>query len=164
MLTQERLKELLDYEPETGNFFWRIRRGRGAPAGGIAGTPHKNGYTSIKIDGGGPYLAHRLAWLYVTGEWPDELDHINRNKKDNRFTNLRECTRQQNQANRDIQKNNKSGWKGVRKLKDNKWLARIQVGGKTVFIGHFKSASDASQAYADASRRLHGDFSTEANS
>jgi hypothetical protein len=100
-LTAERLRELLHYDPDTGDFTWRTARKR-IPAGAIAGTVER-GFRRITIGGGrhGPrYSAHRLAWLYMTGAWPNGyLDHINRDPDDNRFANLRLATNSQNQAN-----------------------------------------------------------------
>lgn len=99
ILTAERLRELLTYDPETGEFRWRYTRGCRA-RGQIAGTVTCLGYLTIAIDGR-KYKAHRLAWLHVHGEWPyPEIDHINRIKLDNRLVNLRRATRAENNANR----------------------------------------------------------------
>ena len=96
-LTAERLREALSYNPETGLFTRRIRCGRIAP-GEIAGTIALNGYITISLDGR-RYYAHRLAWLYVHGEWPQKLYHTNRDRADNRIANLRESTHAHNSAN-----------------------------------------------------------------
>jgi hypothetical protein len=94
-LTAERLREILGYDPETGLFTRLVRTGR-IRAGEVAGTAHSRGYRSIVIDGR-VYLSHRLAWLYVHGEWPPEqIDHINRNRADNRLVNLRAAKQSQN--------------------------------------------------------------------
>src|SRR4051812_10516942 len=111
MLTQERLKELLSYDPLTGVFLWLEDRG-GKRAGDVAGC-EKRVYTLISVDDQ-IYRAHHLAWLYMTGEWPDPfVDHRDLNKHNNIWTNLREATKSQNQANIGLIKSNKSGFKGV---------------------------------------------------
>lgn len=98
-LTAESLRELLHYDPQTGIFTWRVTRGN-LKACSRAGSMKEDGYIRVCI-GERRYHAHRLAWLYVTGDWPvEEIDHINRNKADNRFTNLRPATRSTNEQNR----------------------------------------------------------------
>ena len=97
-VSAERLRQLLDYAPETGRFYWRKQRGSAA-AGSEAGTWHSHGYRVINIDGVA-YYAHRLAWLYVHGEHPaGEIDHINAIPADDRIANLRQCSRSENARN-----------------------------------------------------------------
>lgn len=158
MLSNERLKELLDYDSNTGIFRWLAKRGR-ATSGSVAGSVMKNGYLRIRIDGD-MYLAHRLAWFYVYEKWPEgDIDHINCNKKDNRIFNLRTATRQQNMRNQNKKSSNTSGFKGVHFSKDkNKWCARIRIDNKRMFLGYFSSASDAHAAYASACKRHHLSF------
>lgn len=99
-LTQARLKEILHYDPDTGIFTRRLDRGPNAPKDSVAGTPDKNGYIVIKVDFT-QYKAHRLAWLYIYGVWPNnQIDHINHIVDDNRIVNLRDVTNSENQANR----------------------------------------------------------------
>lgn len=106
-VTRALLLELFDYDKETGFFIRKVNRQRGR-AGDIAGTL-KEGYIRIIINNE-RCLAHRLAWMYVYGEWPSgEIDHINRIRSDNRISNLRICTRQQNCNNTDLNSNNTSG-------------------------------------------------------
>ncbi|MCK9994454.1 MAG: hypothetical protein Dbin4_02974, partial [Alphaproteobacteria bacterium] len=98
-LTQSRLKELLHYDPDTGVFTRRVQTSSNARVGDVAGCLHPEGYRHIQIDGK-RYAAHRLAWLYMTGEWPtNQLDHLNGVRDDNRWGNLREATHGQNQQN-----------------------------------------------------------------
>lgn len=155
MLTQERLKELLDYDPDAGIFTRRIAM-NGHRAGETCGTVHFEGYIAIKVDGRS-YMAHRLAWLYVEGRWPRrEIDHVNRSRSDNRWCNLREATRGENQQNRSVRRDSKSGYPGVtwdRAAK--KWRARISRGGKQFFLGHFDDPLQAAGAYRDAKSALH---------
>ena len=155
-LTAERVRELLHYDPKTGEFTWRVSRGGGVKAGDIAGTINKTkGYRNIWI--GGNYKAHRLAWLYVHGTWPeDQIDHINHVKTDNRIANLRPATNGQNMQNRPHQRNSPSGFKGVLgRSKSGRLPAKIAANGKQIWLGHFDSPELAYAAYCAAAARLH---------
>lgn len=158
MLTQIRLKELMEYDPDTG-FFTRLRGRGGEAAGGRVGGPDKDGYWMIAIDGV-RYKAHRLAFLYMTGMFPNgDVDHINRVTGDNRWSNIREATRAQNMANIGTTKANKSGHRGVCWVEQKKrWKAQIRRNGKNHHIGYYKSAVDAANAYAVEAISVHGDF------
>lgn len=125
--------------------------------GSVAGSLQSLGYRQIMIDGQ-RLLSGRLAWLYVTGRWPDnEIDHVNGIRNDDRFCNLREATRSQNNQNRRCY--GKSGIKGACWIaKERKWRASIKVRGKTVQIGMFETAELAGDAYAQAAAELHGQF------
>jgi HNH endonuclease len=161
MLTQERLRELLAYDPETGLFTWRSRR-KGVQVGEIAGSVERNGYTGIKIDQK-HCLAHRLAWLYVYGGMPaGDIDHINRNRADNRIENLRAANRSQNCANARLWKNNTSGLRGVRKF-HKKWRATVGYGGRLYHLGTFATAEEASRAYCTVAKACWKDFYSESN-
>jgi len=155
VITQERLIELLRYNSCTGDFV-RIKQISNAhPCGGKVGS-YSEGYLRISIDGKS-YLAHRLAWLYMTGKWPEnEIDHININRRDNRWCNLRRATHGQNQQN---QKGwGASGIKGVHwRACDSKWCARIGTNGRK-FLGYFHTKEAAHAAYVEAAKRLHGEF------
>ena len=156
-LTQDRLKQVLDYSPETGLFCWRVNRSRLAKAGTVAGTPDKDGYVHICIDQK-LYKAHRLAWFYVHGEWPaDQIDHINLVKNDNRIANLRECDKSQNMAN--TKARGALGVKGVYFDKRRKnYCAQIIKDGAHKHLGSFNSIEQASAAYQVAAMRLHREF------
>lgn len=142
MLTQERLKNTLHYNPTSGQFT-RLNR-----VGNIAGTVGYQGYTAIHVNGR-IYQAHRLAWLYVYGRFPTaDLDHINDNKSDNRIENLRETTRSQNMLATPKPRNNTSGYKGVSFDKSrNKWEAYCTISRKRKHLGRFDTAEQAHQAY-----------------
>jgi hypothetical protein len=156
MLTQERLKELLDYDPETGVFTRKVRTTSKIHVGDAAGGLDSKGYLLIRVDGK-RYIAHRLAWLYIHGCWPDkDLDHINRIKTDNRIGNLREVTKAQNQWNTSSYKNNTSGYPGVSwHRKDKKWRARISIHGKYMFLGNYATPEAAYVAYMEAKEQIH---------
>jgi hypothetical protein len=111
-LTQESLKELLDYTPETGIFTWKIARCNAIKVGSRAGCLDTSGYRRLNLNGK-LWLEHQLVFLYMEGTIPKEIDHINNVKSDNRYTNLRQCNRAQNQHNKGKQKRNTSGVKGV---------------------------------------------------
>lgn len=150
LITQDRLKSLLTYDPDTGEFRWRTRRGGNAVSGSLAGARNTEGYVHIQIEGK-KYKAHRLAWLYVHGQHPDEIDHVNRIKDDNRIANLRSVTHAQNGQNQSKPKNNTSGHIGVDFHKrSNRWRARIKIGGKLRDIGYFDSKEAAAKARANA--------------
>ena len=147
MITQQYLKEILAYEPETGQFFWKIRKAYNMKAGQLAGALHKSGYIHISIDKK-CHKAHRLAWLYMTGKEPDEyVDHINRIASDNRFVNLRLATAKQNCENCTTYKSNVSGFRGVSFHKaTNKWRATLRHNKKHIHVGVFDTALEASFA------------------
>ena len=157
LLTQEYLKSILDYNPETGIFTWKIRPAYCINIGDIAGCLNKNdGYIRIQINNKS-YQAHRLVWLYMTGNCPIKtIDHINHIRTDNRIINLRDITQRENQYNRSENKNNSSGYKGVSwHKKANKWHARIRVNGKQIHLGYFTDKEEASQAYQEAKEKYH---------
>lgn len=151
-LSVMRLRELLCYDPETGIFIRRRGQGAGLPAHLRS---NRNGYGRISLDGH-EWLAHRLAWLYVHGAWPSsQLDHINRNKLDNRICNLRLATHDLNQQNHiRARRTNKIGLLGV-SLSQGKWRAQITVNRKKIFLGRFDDPEQAHSAYLDAKARLH---------
>jgi hypothetical protein len=153
-LTAARLRELMHYDPATGVFTSNTRRGiadKGSPIRGMI----SNGYSRIGI-AGIRYAAHRLAWLYVHGEWPkQDIDHINGDKLDNRISNLRDVSTRTNTENRrTAMSNNKSKLLGVRKM-GKKWAAHIGTNGRTRYLGSFLTPEEAHAAYLVAKRELH---------
>lgn len=147
MLTQEVLKELIYYNPDTGKFRWKVYRNYNAKKGQIAGY-QRNGYIIIGINGT-LYLAHRLAFLYMTGEWPnDQVDHINNKGIDNHWNNLRNATNRENSCNQTNPKsNNESGYLGVCFIKDGKRNKRWRAKFGNIFIGYYSTAKEAADAY-----------------
>lgn len=152
MLTQEELKEMLDYCPRTGMFTWNIRPANRMQVGDIAGGKCSFGHINIRVYGK-KEKAHRLAWLYVYGEWPPGyIDHINRIPWDNRIENLRVVTHTENMQNKSLYKNSNTGVPGVQ-FKNSKWVARIQVEGQRIALGTFPTIEEAIQARQDAERK-----------
>lgn len=151
ILTQKRVKELFDYNPDIGVLFRKVTASNNAKAGDEAGwsTSPRDGniYRAVSIDRK-TYYVHRVIWLYMTGEFPDcVIDHINGNGRDNRFKNLRSVTEVENMQNNRKRVDNKSGHTGVSWYKrDEKWEVRIKVGNKYKFIGRFKLKKDAIEA------------------
>lgn len=160
MLTQEFLKEHFHYDPESGLFtVIKLTNGnRRSKIGSVVGSNHNCGYVSIRINKK-LYLAHRLAWLYMYGCFPDkQLDHINGVRTDNRICNLRNADDSLNQQNRKkAQSNNKtSNLLGVNFEKHiNKFRARIQYNGKQKHLGIFDTKEEAHEAYLNAKREFH---------
>ena len=157
MLTQDKLKEISHYDPETGKFTWRVTMASKAIAGNTVGSKTLAGYLETQIFNK-RYLLHRLAWLYVHGEMPDEhIDHINGIKDDNRLCNLREVTRFTNMQNmREPTKRNKQGLLGVSYDKfRNKFKAQIRINEKNTYLGRFDTAELAHEAYLSAKRQHH---------
>lgn len=143
-VTQEKLKELFRYAPDTGVFTRLVSVASMARAGDIAGNTDGQGYLRIRVEGK-LYKAHRLAWLYTNGEFPqDQIDHINGVRDDNRIANLRAVNRTENMKNTKIRTDNTSGVLGVGWHKGtDKWLATINVKGVKKYLGYFTDIKDA---------------------
>jgi hypothetical protein len=156
-LTAAKLRELIDYDPNTGVFTWRVRAYRSKyKQGSPAGTKQSKGYLTIGVLGRS-YLAHRLAWLYVYGEWPTkQVDHINQDKLDNRIANLRQATNKENHQNEGLSSNNTSGYKGVGFFKrTRRWRAHITTDGVTRHLGFFSTIDGAIAARKNAEAQIH---------
>lgn len=136
MITQKELKSKLQYNPDTGVFTW-VKRNV------VAGSLNNTGYIHIKINQKA-YLAHRLAWLYIYGEWPNIIDHISGNKIDNKINNLRNVTHRQNLQNSNNHRNGKLV--GVKK-QNNKFQARITINKKQIYLGTYDTAPEAYEKY-----------------
>lgn len=155
-LTQAQVIDLLDYDPESGVFVWRVtRRGKALP-GAVAGVLRQDGYRCIQIFGR-QYFAHRLAWLYIHGVWPELVDHVNGAKDDNRISNLRNTNNSGNQQN--MRRNKQAGRSALLGVgwyaRDSKWWARIKINGKDKHIGYFDTEEDAHKAYMAAKHKHH---------
>lgn len=155
VLSQEKLKELLHYDPSTG-IFTRLKS-YGSYQNGLlrknrfdfTGCLNKAGHVVIRLLGY-KYFAHRLAWLYMTGAWPKEqIDHIDGKRDNNIFSNLREATRHQNQQNKPA--------RGATQDKYGKWSAQIGANGRHYHLGYFATESEAHAAYLEGCRKYHGE-------
>ena len=154
------VRELFAYDPETGLLRWRVNISK-HKAGAVAGTRSSRGYLSVRYKGR-HYLAHRLAFLWMEGRWPEpQIDHRNKNMADNRWGNLREATASQNAANKSMLPANKEGAKGVVKVTRfgvAKFEARIRVDGKQLHLGRFDTRQEAHAAYCNAAEKHFGVF------
>ena len=155
-LNSTRLKELLQYDPDTGIFRWINDMSRRVKANDKAGCLTTKGYVQIRIDKGS-YVAHRLVWLYMYGSFPDTgIDHIDGDRKNNARNNLRLANQSENCQN--LKKSRgRSGFLGVTKhsYRDNYWKASIKLKGKQTHLGYFKTPEEAHQAYITAKRSVH---------
>ena len=158
MLTLERLKKDLHYDPQTGVFTWLVHKGSRVP-GPIPRNPDKNGYLRVGVDGK-TYKQHRLAWYYMTSEWPPEqIDHIDTIVTNNRWANLRLATQTQNQCNRGARKKTVSGLKGVSwNAKKCRWQVSVGLNNKLLYVGLFDDKYEAHAAYCRAAQECHGVF------
>lgn len=159
MISLSRLKELLHYDPETGHITWRVNRCRMAKAGQRAGTLNKYGYIMLHVEGR-MYSAHRLAVFYMTGSWPPEqVDHINGVRNDNRYVNLRCAPMKLNLLNRKRYATSTSGHKGVTwHPKLGKWRVRVQKFGKRYSLGCYNTLDEARAAYEAGAKAVYGEF------
>jgi HNH endonuclease len=159
MITQEELKKVLHYNPKTGVFIWRAKRSRSVSIGDQAGHFRRGkGHVNIVINRRS-YKAHRLAHLYMTGEWPEELDHIDGDPHNNRWENLRLCTRSQNSMNRRLGPTNTSGIKGVGWCpRAECWIAKVVINGRPKQSSH-STKEEAAAAVQELRTKLHGAFS-----
>ena len=156
-LTAQCLRELLHYDQDTGLFTRLVRTASCVRVGNVAGSLMKNGYIEIGLLCS-RFYAHRLAWLYMTGEWPSEdTDHIDGSKTNNRFSNLRSVSRSMNMQNRRRPNRSKHGLPlGVsRNNGDGRYIARLTIGGKYSYCGSFNTPEEAHQRYLEVKRNLH---------
>lgn len=156
-ITQEFIKDIFNYDPETGVFTFKKDRGY-KKSGSVAGYI-QNGYVRIEIDGKS-FSAHRLAWIFTYGHPPTgQIDHANMVRSDNRILNLRDCSVSQNQFNVGIRSDNTSGFKGVSwNSSYKKWIASARMFGKKKHLGSFDSLEKAVNAYREFAKNNHGEF------
>lgn len=159
-LVREEAEKFLRYDPETGNFYWLGNRRGGVRAGDIAGSKNTHGYIVI-VHKMKTYLAHRLAFVFMQGKYPDKhVDHIDGNKTNNKWANLRLATNAENMQNRLANSNSLTKKVGVSKYGSScrakkQWRAKIVVNGKPIHLGSFYSEDEAAQAYAEAKKKYH---------
>lgn len=160
--SSEEMKRLLDYDPSTGVFRWKITvNNNGARAGDVAGYLSDRGYWKIKV-GGKLRRASHLAWFYVYGEYPKYIDHKDRNKLNNCIDNLRKSTHQQNLWNQSLRPGRK--YKGThrdpKRRPDKQWTAHITVDYKTKYLGSYATEEEAARAYDAKAKELFGEFAS----
>lgn len=155
-LTAERLRQVLRYEPETGHLYWLEDRGPWAKAGHLAGVIRPDGYVMIRLFQT-LYYAHRLAWFWMTGEWPNQIDHKDLDKANNSWDNIRISTQAQNVCNTRLRKDNTSGFKGVVERPSRKNVRYIAQY-RQKHIGCFATAEQAHEAWRKEATRQQGEF------
>lgn len=152
-----RLHELFEYDRENGRLIFKVSRGSKA-VGSIAGSLGNDGYIRVKVDSV-DYKMHQIIWLLETGKLVPNIDHWNGDTTNNRFSNLRESTYQQNIANAKLPSHNTSGHRGISWVAyRNKYLARIKVSRKVIFLGYHDTFDQAVQAYRSAAEKYFGEF------
>lgn len=153
-MNKELLHEMFNYDSDTGNFIHKKTVKGGKRKGDIAGSPHNCGYLQITINGN-KYLLHRLIFMYFYGRWPNQIDHINGRRSDNRIENIRECDFSKNHGNKRLNRNNTSGYKGVFYIKSSgRWMTYVAH----KYIGTFKTKEEAAQAYDNSAKSHYGEF------
>lgn len=154
LVSCEELHEQLSYDPETGITKWKKRR-RGRRFNTEVGYLHPNGYMTVKINYR-EHRLHRIIWVLMTGDWVEsEIDHIDNNRSNNKWNNLRLSDRQLNGQNlKTAHKDARSKYLGVC-FDSGKWRANISVNHKAYFLGHFDTEIEAHEAYLKAKRELH---------
>ena len=156
----ERLKQLFDLDVATGTLRWRVAR-RSVKAGDVAGAKRLDGYAHVCIDGQF-FQSHRVVFAISNGYWPEQVDHANGIRDDNRPVNLREATASKNRCNAARPRNNTSGVKGVYWCKQiGKWKARVGFARKTYYVGVFDDIADAADAIDAMRKSIHGDFANK---
>lgn len=165
--TVEQLKEILSYDPETGIFRWRKTTSRRLKVGQIAGSEGCRGLCINARLFGAPLLAHRLAWMYMTGSMPDKgmvIDHRDRNPFNNIFSNLRLCTQKQNTWNQGLKRGSRTGVKGVHILCTGRYQARLRTEDGIKSVGNFKTLDEATVAIREAREKYHGEYACHGGS
>jgi hypothetical protein len=164
MIAPDKLRDIFDYDPTTGNLVWKVRNSKRVKIGDIAGCKSTDGRILIGLNGR-LYKAHRIIWALVTGEWPKNfIDHKNSNPSDNKWENLREATKSQNMMNVGKIKSNTSGIRGVGWSKaSQKWRAYIRANHQDIHLGVFENLEDAQKARIEAEKQYHGEFAPHQN-
>lgn len=159
MITAKRARELVAYDRDTGLFVWRLARRKCTPGKRAGCVENRRGAVVLRLDGK-LYFAHRIAWLWMTGDWPNNLiDHRDGDPSNNKWENLRDATPSENLANMRKPRKNTTGFKGVGKHQ-GRFRAVIGHQGKFVHIGTFERPEDAHEAYLDKAAALYGEFAT----
>ena len=159
MLTAEIARQFLSYDPQSGSLTWLVSRGT-VKAGTIVCKISNRGYITVKLLGK-TYQAHRIAWLITHGEWPITIDHINRQKTDNRLVNLRNATQQQNMCNVPRKRTNTSGVRGVSwQSQSGKWQVEVKSDGKRYYLGSYRDIELAELVASEGRLKLHKEYAS----
>lgn len=164
MITQDYVKKFYIYEPDTGNFIWAVHRHGSKGVGSVAGKTDSHGYIQIRLNGKS-HLAHRIAFIYMTGLAPHdkEIDHVDGVRNNNSWSNLRACNRRQNQQNKIFISDSATGIRGVFKRKNkNAYDVVVSVGGKNRYFGRFPDLEFAELVAIEARNKYHGLFARHA--
>ena len=159
-LSQDKLREALAYDPGTGIFSWKVHRRPQSPPGTKAGWHSGKKAQRIELEGQN-YLVHRLAWFYIHGAWPNQIDHINGDRSDNRIVNLRPADNSQNQANMAAKSNNSTGYRGI-SIRGAGYVVQLyktENGKKHKITKQFKALEDAKLFAFEQSKHLHKEYS-----
>ena len=157
-ITQERVHDLFWYDCGTGNLIWKITKSAKAYRGSVAGSVNSHGHVNVQVDKV-MYAAHQLIYLWHHGHIPNEIDHEDRDKSNNRIQNLRPATSSQNKGNISLLRNNTTGYRGVSvNSRSGKFHAQIKINGKQTYIGRFELPEDAARAYNTEAKKHFGDF------
>jgi len=160
IISQQLLKQLFIYDPDTGLFTRRIQRSANAMVGQVVGTVDGKGYLHVSIEKQF-YRLHRLVFLYMEGSIPKYIDHKDRDRQNNRWGNLRKSNCKFNAGNSGVHKHNTSGYRGVsQNKKSGKWHAQIKIHGKQTYLGRFNTPEEAAEIYNKAAKEHFGEFAT----
>lgn len=162
MLTQEILLKNFRYDETTGNLYWKIKRSNRTDLSKPISAKDRYGYIQVctKLSGKQKtYLVHRLIWLMIYGITPKNIDHIDGNRSNNKISNLRDVTHQENMMNMKKHADTKNNYKGTYKVKNqNSWVAEITFMRKRHYLGCFKTEKEAGEAYIKAAKKIHKEF------
>lgn len=155
-LAQDLVRELFDYNEATGELIWKVSTAIRIKIGDVAGSLNKiSGYYQVMINNKN-YRLHRIIWLWQYGYTPTTLDHIDRDRTNNKIENLREVTVSENNQNKSLSSNNTSGYKGVNwDKREGKWRAKIQLNNKMKHLGYFDNLQDAINARKEGEKLYH---------
>lgn len=158
-LSHKHVKECFHYEPSSGKLTWKISKARCVKIGQEAGWMRSDGYRQVEVDGT-KFLVHRLIYFFIEGKFPPkEIDHIDGNKSNNRWNNIRACSRSENMSNAGPRRNNKLGIRGVYyDPKRRRYITRIRKGCTKKYIGSFKTKEEAARAYQEEQSKIFGEY------
>lgn len=157
-LSADEARNLFSYDKETGDLRWKVRLGQNRPIGSLAGSINGQGYREVMVRRK-TYQVSRIIWLIVTGREPHgQIDHIDMNRSNNKWNNLRDATLSQNRANCRARPNNKTKLKGAYRKKNGRYYPFIQIDGKPTYLGGYATAEEAHKVWIEAAKKYRGEF------